>query len=60
MLAISVLTDRMKNNLKLNLYLNKRIVTSDESGEKLQATCRFRNNGSSAGSPYVLEPVWFN
>lgn len=35
-------------------------MTSDESGEKLQATCRFRNNGSSAGSPRVLEPVWFD
>lgn len=35
MLAISVPTDIMKNNLKVNLYLNKRSVTSDESGEKL-------------------------
>jgi hypothetical protein len=60
MRAISVPADRMKNNLKVNLYLNKRSVTSDESGEKLQATCRFRNNGSSAGSPRVLEPVWFD
>ena len=60
MRAISALADRMKKSLKLNLYLNKRSVTSDESGEKLQATCRFRNNGSSAGSPRVLEPVWFD